>query len=113
MTRKVSRRTFTKIAGAVGLAAGAPPAACGSVGSSQPGERSAEGANMNPRKFPDGFLWGCATASYQVEGAVKEDGREPSIWDTFSHTSGKTRDGATGDVADDHYHRYKEDVQLL
>jgi beta-glucosidase len=64
-------------------------------------------------KFPSGFLWGCATASYQVEGAVAEDGRKPSIWDTFSHTPGKTHDGDTGDVADDFYHLYKEDIQLL
>ncbi|MGH9501358.1 MAG: GH1 family beta-glucosidase [Terriglobales bacterium] len=64
-------------------------------------------------KFPQGFLWGCATASYQIEGAVNEDGRGPSIWDTFSHTPGKTFHGDTGDVADDSYHLYKEDVRLL
>ncbi len=64
-------------------------------------------------QFPPGFIWGCATASYQIEGAVAEDGRKPSIWDTFSHTPGKTFQGDTGDVADDSYHRYKEDVQLL
>jgi beta-glucosidase len=63
--------------------------------------------------FPSGFLWGCATASYQVEGAVNEDGRGPSIWDTFSHTPGKTFQGDTGDVADDSYHRYKEDIALM
>jgi beta-glucosidase len=63
--------------------------------------------------FPPNFLWGCATASYQIEGAVNEDGRGLSIWDTFSHTQGKTFHGETGDVADDSYHRYKEDVQLL
>jgi beta-glucosidase len=64
-------------------------------------------------RFPDGFAWGTATASYQIEGAVGEDGRKPSIWDTFSHTPGKTQDGDTGDVADDHYHRYEEDVELM
>jgi beta-glucosidase len=64
-------------------------------------------------KFPAGFLWGTATASYQVEGAVAEDGRKPSIWDTFAHTPGKTHDGDTGDVADDFYHRYKEDIQTM
>ncbi|MBU2668334.1 beta-glucosidase [Actinoplanes bogorensis] len=63
---------------------------------------------MVPR-FPDGFLFGCSTASYQIEGAVDEDGRVPSIWDTFSHAKG----GDTGDVACDHYHRYSEDVALL
>src|SRR6476469_1319924 len=65
------------------------------------------------RSFPSAFLWGCATASYQIEGAVHEDGRGPSIWDTFSHTPGKTRDGDTGDVACDHYHRMPEDVALM
>ncbi len=64
-------------------------------------------------RFPDGFAWGTATASYQIEGAVDEDGRGPSIWDTFSHTPGKVLAGDTGDVADDHYHRYREDVELL
>jgi len=62
------------------------------------------------RTFPDGFLWGSATASYQIEGAVSEGGRGPSIWDTFSHTPGRVRNGDTGDVADDHYHRWVEDV---
>src|ERR1039458_4874170 len=52
-------------------------------------------------RFPPNFLWGCATASYQIEGAVHEDGRKPSVWDTFSHTPGKTFQGETGDVADD------------
>jgi beta-galactosidase len=63
--------------------------------------------------FPEGFVWGAATASYQVEGAVAEDGRGPSIWDTFAHTPGRIADGETGDVADDHYHRYTEDIRLL
>ncbi|MGD0989187.1 MAG: GH1 family beta-glucosidase [Candidatus Sulfotelmatobacter sp.] len=64
-------------------------------------------------RFPADFMWGCATASYQIEGAVNEDGRGPSVWDTFSHTPGKTFQGDTGDVADDSYHLYKEDIQLL
>ncbi len=49
--------------------------------------------------FPAGFLWGAATSAYQIEGAVREDGRTPSIWDTFSHTPGRTAGGDTGDVA--------------
>jgi beta-glucosidase len=65
------------------------------------------------RRFPTGFLWGAATASYQIEGAVHEDGRGPSIWDTFSHTPGKVLGGDTGDVACDHYHRYAEDVAIM
>jgi len=63
--------------------------------------------------FPDGFLWGVATASYQIEGAVNEDGRGESIWDRFSHTPGKVKNGETGDVAVDHYHRYTEDIQIM
>ncbi|AEM77729.1 GH1 family beta-glucosidase [Thermoanaerobacter wiegelii] len=64
-------------------------------------------------KFPKEFVWGVATSSYQIEGAVNEDGRTPSIWDTFSKTEGKTYNGHTGDVACDHYHRYKEDVEIM
>jgi beta-galactosidase len=63
--------------------------------------------------FPADFVWGTATASYQIEGAVAEDGRGPSIWDTFAHTPGAISDGSNGDVADDHYHRYAEDIALL
>jgi beta-glucosidase len=63
--------------------------------------------------FPPGFVWGVATSAYQVEGAVREDGRGASIWDTFSHTRGRTRDGDTGDVACDQYHRYEEDAELM
>jgi len=63
--------------------------------------------------FPDDFLWGTATASYQVEGAANEDGRGPSIWDTFCRTPGKVKHGHTGDVASDQFHRYAEDVKLM
>ena len=63
--------------------------------------------------FPPGFVWGTATASYQIEGAVDEDGRGPSIWDTFVRTPGAISDGTVGDVADDHYHRYAEDIALM
>jgi beta-glucosidase len=63
--------------------------------------------------FPPGFLWGCATASYQVEGAVHADGRGPSIWDTFSHAPGRVANDDTGDVACDQYHRYCDDVRLM
>ena len=63
--------------------------------------------------FPEGFLWGAATASYQIEGAVDEDGRGASIWDTFSHTPGKVLHGDTGDIACDHYHRLEEDLDLM
>jgi beta-glucosidase len=63
--------------------------------------------------FPEGFRWGTATSAYQIEGATDVDGRGPSIWDTFAKLPGKIRDGANADVADDHYHLYKEDVALM
>jgi beta-glucosidase len=62
--------------------------------------------------FPDGFLWGAATAAYQIEGAAAEDGRGPSIWDSFARTPGKVHHGDTGDVACDHYHRLDADLDL-
>jgi beta-glucosidase len=68
---------------------------------------------MTQLQFPKDFVWGAATSSYQIEGAVHEDGRGESIWDRFSHTPGKTRGGGTGDIACDHYHRYAEDVALM
>ena len=114
MSRKISRRTFAKVAGTAALASTATTAF--SSVASQPGGASGAlvmNAPATGREFPKGFLWGSATASYQVEGAVNEDGRGPSIWDTFSHIPGNVVNNATGDVADDHYHRYKEDVQLM
>jgi beta-glucosidase len=107
MFGKFSRRHFAKLAGfsALGMAA-APPAK--SADEAQP----AAGRHA-PASFPDGFVWGTATSSYQIEGAVNEDGRGRSIWDTFSHTPGKIEDGTNADRANDHYHRYKEDVRLI
>ncbi len=64
-------------------------------------------------RFPDGFLWGAATAAYQIEGASDADGKGPSIWDTFSHAPGNVYHGDTGDVACDSYHRYPEDIEML
>lgn len=63
-------------------------------------------------KFPKGFIWGTATAAYQIEGAWNVDGKGPSIWDTFTHIPGKIQNGDTGDVACDHYHRWSEDLDL-
>jgi beta-glucosidase len=65
------------------------------------------------KQFPDGFIWGASTASYQIEGATQEGSRGASIWDTFSHTPSKVANGDTGDVACDHYHRYPEDIALM
>jgi beta-glucosidase len=105
--KRLSRRTFARLFGSAALA----PAALSHLATSAYAETGQ--AALSARSFPKGFLWGSATASYQVEGAVHEDGRGPSIWDKFSHTPGKTNNGDTGDVADDHYHRYKEDVALM
>ncbi|MEH0983794.1 GH1 family beta-glucosidase [Micromonospora sp. CPCC 205556] len=68
---------------------------------------------MSEFRFPENFVWGAATAAYQIEGAAHDDGRGPSIWDTFSRTPGKVHRGHTGDVACDHYHRYADDVALM
>lgn len=68
---------------------------------------------MTKLEFPRSFVWGVATSSYQIEGAVHEDGRGESIWDRFAHTPGRIEDGSTGDVACDHYHRWPQDVALM
>ena len=68
---------------------------------------------MTTYKFPHNFLWGAATASYQIEGAWNADGGGESIWDRFSHTPGKVTNGNTGDIACDHYHRFEEDIALM
>jgi len=65
------------------------------------------------RSFPEGFRWGVATSAYQIEGAWDEDGKGVSIWDTFAHTPGKVKNDENADVANDHYHRYPEDVALM
>ncbi|HEV3380458.1 MAG TPA: GH1 family beta-glucosidase [Trebonia sp.] len=70
-------------------------------------------AAAGPLSFPDGFLWGTATAAYQIEGSPEADGKGPSIWDTFSHAPGKVRGGDTGDIACDSYRRYPEDADLI
>ncbi len=69
--------------------------------------------SLEALKFPDEFIFGVATAAYQIEGAVLEDGRGTSIWDTFSHTPGRILNGDTGDVACDHYHRWSSDLDLM
>jgi beta-glucosidase len=63
--------------------------------------------------FPSDFIWGATTSAYQIEGAWNEDGKGESIWDRFLHTPGRIRSGDTGDLACDHYHRYREDVALM
>ena len=78
-----------------------------------PGDPGPEPEARLGLRFPDGFAWGAATSAYQIEGAAKEDGRGESVWDTFSRIPGNTADGETGDVAADHYHRYREDLDLM
>ena len=105
--KKVSRRSFAQLVGGSAAALSLP-------GLAIPAEaQGMTSMGLPPRGFPQGFLWGSATASYQVEGAVHEGGRGPTIWDTFSHTPGKTHNGDTGDVADDFYHRYKSDIAIM
>ncbi len=92
----LTRRTFLASAGATALV----PAVTDTATAAAP-------------SFPEAFLWGASTAAYQIEGAAREDGRGPSIWDTFSHTPGALTNGDTGDVACDHYHRWRGDVDLM
>ncbi|MFG2894192.1 GH1 family beta-glucosidase [Streptomyces sp. NPDC048248] len=76
-------------------------------------ERTSVTNRIDYTALPDDFVWGVATSAYQIEGAVSEDGRAPSIWDTFSHTPGKIDNDDTGDLACDHYHRWREDIALM
>src|SRR5579883_2414066 len=101
----ISRRYFAGFATWAALRASA---------SAQPAHRrSAPRESGSGPGFPRGFIWGTATSAYQIEGAVNEDGRGPSIWDSFTHRQGTIEDGSNGDVADDHYHRYKDDCELM
>ena len=102
----MQRRDFLTTAG-LGTAAAMIP------GVGEAARRTVAVTRPAEARFPTGFWWGAATASYQVEGAAAEDGRKPSVWDTFSHTPGRTYHGDTGDVACDHYHRYEDDVKLM
>ena len=68
---------------------------------------------MTIKSFPDDFLWGAGSSAYQIEGAWNEDGKGESIWDRYAHNPGKIKDGSTGDVACDHYHRYEEDIRIM
>ena len=102
-----NRRTFlTRTAGLAALAA-----ATGVPVSVARANLTMKVSNNN--SFPTNFSWGAATAAYQIEGAAAEDGRKPSVWDTFSHTPSRVKNGDTGDVACDHYHRFEDDVKLM
>lgn len=106
MDSRLSRRQFARLAGLSALGLATPAGAAEK-------KRKPARDRFAPAPFPKGFVWGTATSSYQIEGAVDVDGRGPSIWDTFSHTAGKIADHSNGDRANEHYHRYKEDVQLI
>jgi beta-glucosidase len=101
---QLSRRDFLRSAATVagGLAA------TRALGGASPPDTTA-----SPAEFPSGFLWGAATAAYQIEGAWREDGKGESIWDRFSHTPGRVVNDDNGDVACDSYHRYPDDIALL
>src|ERR1700689_2126591 len=110
----MNRRRFlgNSIAAAAGAMLGPGAiAAASSIPQETPGAVPA--GEIEGARFPDGFLWGMATASYQVEGAWNEDGKGESIWDRYAHGVGHVKGGDTADVACDHYHLYKQDIALL
>jgi beta-glucosidase len=114
VARAVAATAGTALADEGAAAAGPPPAAKEIPGlwpaSEMPG--AVPESAIQRARFPEEFIWGAATAAYQVEGAWNEDGKGESIWDRFAHTPGKIRGGVTGDVACDQYHRYAEDIAL-
>src|SRR5215467_14651746 len=114
MSKPVSRRDLLKAA--AGAAIGAVAGGCSSkepkVAPAHPAQNPTSQLSTG-REFPKGFFWGVGTSSYQIEGAWNEDGKGPSIWDTYVRTPGHIKNNDTGDVANDHYHRYKEDVALM
>jgi beta-glucosidase len=103
MLNRLSRRHFAGLAGWAALGASAQAA----------NRQSTPGEPGSAPSFPHDFIWGTATSAYQIEGAVNEDGRGASIWDGFTHRQGTIEDGSNGDIADDHYHRYKDDIGLM
>jgi beta-glucosidase len=110
MSTHLTRRNFTKVVSAATLGMTTLPSSAGlAQTAAEKRPKLAQGAAT----FPDDFSWGVGTSAFQIEGAVKEDGRGPSIWDTYTHTPGKIANGDNADVANDHYHRYKDDVKLM
>src|ERR1700761_3363657 len=108
MTKRMNRRNFARLLGLSASVAALPATAI------TPSSPATHAANLaRERGFPKGFLWGTATSAYQIEGAPTEDGRGPSIWDTFSDVKTNTYTGDNGDMGADHFHRYREDVALM
>ena len=106
MLNGLTRRKFLGVsAAATAVAAAGPVRGAGKSGKTKGDAKDAP--------FPKDFIWGAATAAYQIEGAATEDGKGPSVWDVFCKKKGAIFEGHTGDVACDHYHRYKEDVALM
>src|SRR5579872_5045182 len=104
-----SRRRFAKMAAWSAIGISSRP----SIAAESVARAATRFSKSKISNFPDNFLWGTATSAYQIEGAVNEDGRGASIWDSFVRLNGKIIDQSTADVANDDYHRYKEDVQLI
>jgi beta-glucosidase len=120
---RVTRRKFVQSLAGASAAAGMPLFLSGCTGSSRAStvKASTTAKAVSSQQFdtpaeivfPKAFYWGTATASYQIEGAWDEDGKGESVWDRFAHTPGKIKNGDTGDVACDSYHRWREDIALM
>ncbi|MFZ1159103.1 MAG: family 1 glycosylhydrolase, partial [Candidatus Sulfotelmatobacter sp.] len=121
---RLTRRELVRSALGTGLAAALPAgffSACSDSSKAASAAPIATSASSVARQFPEpseiafpkNFFWGTATASYQIEGAWKEDGKGESIWDRFSHTPGTIKNGDTGDIACDSYHRWRDDFALM
>ena len=107
---KLTRRHFARIAGWSAFGISTKSAETGQIGLT---DENRLPSRSLPASFPSGFLWGTATSAYQIEGAVNEDERGPSIWDRFAHAPGKILDHSNADIATDSFHRYKDDVRLM
>src|ERR1700719_8082 len=116
---RLTRRRFVESMVGAGAAAGLPVLFSGCSGSSKASPAITAGTAVQQFAaspgiaFPKGFFWGTATAAYQIEGAWNEDGKGESIWDHFAHTPGRIRNGESGDITCDSYHRWREDVALM